>query len=111
MLFINPMWDNESERIGKQICTPLGYVLHGISDLIGLVGLLLLFVTCAYLGYRGIVGTFHAGLLLFLIVPFGLAFIGLLLYRNSWMLARQKGFRYDYDTREASWIEDGEKKI
>jgi hypothetical protein len=41
MLFINPMWDNEAERIGKQKCTPLGYALHAISDLIGFIALLL----------------------------------------------------------------------
>jgi hypothetical protein len=32
MLFINPMWNSETERIGKQRCTPLGYALHGISE-------------------------------------------------------------------------------
>jgi hypothetical protein len=110
MRFINPMWDNESERIGKQRCTPLGYTLHVISDLIGFVGLLLLFATGAYLGYRGIVGTFHTGLLWFFAIPFGLAFIGSALFNYSWLLARRKGFRYDYDAREASWIENGERQ-
>ncbi len=110
MLFINPMWDNESERIGKQRCTPLGYALHVISDLIGFVGLLLLLATGAYLGYRGIDGTFHGSLLWCFGLPFGLAFVGSALYYYSWVLARRKGFRYDYDTREASWIEHGERQ-
>ncbi len=39
MLFINPMWDNESQRIGKQKCTPLGYRLHKIF-IYALAGLL-----------------------------------------------------------------------
>ena len=110
MLFINPMWDNESERIGKQKCTRLGYSLHAISDLIGFVGLLLLLGTGAYLGYRGIAGTFHTRLLWLFAVPFALAFIGSALYRYSWMLAKKKGFRYDCDSREASWIENGQRQ-
>lgn len=110
MLFINPMWDNESERIGKQRCTPLGYTLHVISDLIGFLGLLFLLVTGAYLGYRGIVGTFDAGLLWFFVIPFGLDLAGSALFHYSWVLAHRKGFRYDYDAREASWIENGERQ-
>jgi hypothetical protein len=109
MLFINPIWDNESERIGMQKCTPLGYALRGISDLTGFVGLLLLFATGVYLGYRGVAGTFHASLLWFFAIPFGLAFTGSALFHYSWVLARRKGFRYDHDAREASWIERGER--
>lgn len=110
MLFINPMWDNESERIGKQRCTPLGYTLHVISDLIGFLGLLFLLATGAYLGYRGIVGTFDIGSLWFFVVPFGLDFTRSALFHYSWVLAHRKGFRYDYDAREASWIENGERQ-
>src|SRR5437867_2170602 len=76
MPFINPMWDNEAERIGKQRCTPLGYALHTISDLLGFVALLLLFGSAAYLGYRGIVGSFRASLLWLFTIPFALAIIG-----------------------------------
>lgn len=110
MFFINPMWDNESERIGKQKCTPLGYALHAISDLIGFIGLLLLLGIGAYLGYRGIAGTFRTNLFWLFVVPFALAIIASALYRYSWALARKRGFRYDYDTREASWIENGERR-
>jgi hypothetical protein len=105
MLFINPMWDHESERIGKQKCTPLGYALHVTSDLIGFVALLLLMGTGAYIGYRGIAGTFHARLLWLFVAPFALAFVGSVLYRYSWRLAHKKGFRYDYDSREAIWLD------
>ena len=34
MLFIHPMWDNESQRIGKQKCTPAGYALHVIAEMV-----------------------------------------------------------------------------
>ena len=110
MLFINPMWDNESERIGKQKCTSLGYALHSISDLIGFIGLLLLLGTGAYLGCRGIVCTFHSRLLWLFAIPFALAVVGSALYRYSWMLAQKKGLRYDYDSCEASWIENGQRQ-
>ena len=110
MLFINPMWDNESERIGKQKCSPLGYALHSISDLIGFVSLLLLLGTIAYLSFRGIAGTFRTTWLWLLVVPFALAFIGSALYHYSWVLVRKKGFRYDHDAREASWIENGQRQ-
>jgi hypothetical protein len=56
MLFIYPMWDNESQRIGKQMCTPLGYKLHETAELLGFIGLLLLLSTVAYLAYQGFVG-------------------------------------------------------
>ena len=107
MLFINPMWDNEAERIGKQKCTPMGYALHVVSDLLGFVGLLLLFGTAAYLAYRGITGTFSARLLWLFVIPFALANVGSLLFGYSWRLAHRRGFRYDAENREASWLENG----
>ena len=110
MIFINPMWDSESERIGKQMCTLWGYRLHAISDLIGIVGLLLLFATGAYLAYRGIAGSFHARLLWLMLVPLGLGLVDTALYRFSWGLALRKGFHYDPKTREASWMEDGQRR-
>ena len=109
MIFINPMWDNESQRIGKQKCTPLGYRLHVIADLLGFIGLLLLLGTGTYLAYRGIAGTFQVFLLWLLAVPVVLRFIGSALYRYSWVLANKKGFRYDCETREASWMEGGQR--
>jgi hypothetical protein len=110
MLFIYPMWDNESQRIGKQKCTPLGYALHGVAELLGFIGLLFLLGTAAYLAYRGFAGTFRVSLLWLLAVPFVLGVIGEGLYWYSWRLAAKKGFHYDYDTREASWVEDGRRR-
>jgi len=59
MFFIFPMWDNESQRIGKKKCTPLGYNLHCIAELIGFVGLLLFLLMLVYLSYRWIFGQFY----------------------------------------------------
>ena len=69
MLFIHPMWDHESQRIGKQKCTPIGHAIHGVAELIGFVGLLLLFVAPVVLAWRWFAGTFHAPLLWLLAVP------------------------------------------
>jgi hypothetical protein len=110
MVFINPMWDSEGQRIGKQRCTPLGYALHGVSDLIGFTGLLLLLGTGAYLAYRRTVGTFHTTLLWLLAIPFAVGVIGSLLCRYSWFLAHRRGFRYDYETCEASWLENDSRR-
>lgn len=109
MLFIYPMWDHESERIGKQKCTPLGYWLHGFADVIGLIGLLLLLGIAAYLAYRGLSQSFHASLFWLLPIPFGVGFIGQMLFLFSWSLAYRRSFEYDYEKAEASWVENGER--
>lgn len=111
MIFIYPMWDNESQRIGKMKCTPLGYKLHVFAEFLGFFGLILGFGILVYLLYRFFVGTFNTPLLWFLGVPFVPGFIGEALFQYSWWLAYKKGFRYDYETREASWLEEGERRI
>src|SRR5205823_2327588 len=107
MLFINPMWDSETERIGKQMCTSKGYSLHVLSDFTGCLSLLLLVALGGYLAFRGIAWTFHARLLWLLTIPFILAFIGSGIHHYSWVLARRRGFHYDADAGLASWIENG----
>jgi hypothetical protein len=110
MLFIHPMWDNESQRIGKQRCTPVGYAIHVIAELIGLSGLLLLLAVPVFLLWEGINGSFRASHLWLFLVPFGVGIISEVLIQFSWWLALRKGFRYDYDQREASWDEAGERR-
>ena len=104
------MWDNESQRIGKQKCTPTGYALHGIAEMIGFVGLLTLLAVPAVLAWKSFTGTFHASLFWLLAAPFGLGIISEVLFQYSWWLALRKGFRYDYERREASWMEGGERR-
>jgi hypothetical protein len=110
MWFINPMWDNEAERIGKLKCTPLGYRLHLVSDLIGFAGLLSLLGSVGLLIYRGFLGTFQPSLLWLLVVPVGLGIIGSALFDLSWRLAWKRGYEYDAESRTASWIEGGERR-
>jgi hypothetical protein len=110
MLFIHPMWDNESQRIGKQKCTPTGYALHAMAELIGFVGLLMLLALPAFSAWKWFAGTFRASLFWLLAVPFCLGILSEVLFRYSWWLARRKGFRYDYEGREASWMDGGERR-
>ncbi|MAX38806.1 MAG: hypothetical protein CME33_19795 [Gimesia sp.] len=103
------MWDHESQRIGKQKCTPWGYRLHEIAELLEFIGLLLFFGVGIYLGYRGLSNTFHLTLLWLIAVPFGIGLVSQVMYQFSWVMALKRGFEYDYDKREASWIENGER--
>jgi hypothetical protein len=104
------MWDSETERIGKQRCTTAGYAIHVVSELIGFIGLLLLILTLGVLAWKGIHGTFHWTDLWLFVVPFAVGVISELLFRCSWWLALKKGFQYDGDLREASWMEAGERR-
>jgi hypothetical protein len=110
-MFVPRIWFDEVERIGKQRCTPLGYVLQQIGDLVGIVGLLTVLGVPAYLGYRGAIGTFDRSLLWLLIVPIALGIVGRIMVSFSWSLASRKRFNYDYQRRESSWVEAGEKRL
>jgi hypothetical protein len=109
-MFIPRIWDNEVERIGKQKCTPFGYLLQGVGELIGFVGLLMLLATPVYLIYRGIVGTFHWSLLLLMLVPLAVGVLDTVIVGISWQIAGRKQFKYDAERIEATWYEGGEKR-
>ena len=110
MLFIHPMWDHESQRIGKQKCTPAGYTLHVIAEMVGFLGLLFLFAIPAVLVWQWWAGTFDSSLFLLFTVPFGLGVASEILFQFSWWLALRRGFQYDYERCEASWMEAGERR-
>ncbi len=109
MLFIHPMWDNESQRIGMQKCTSFGYSLHGYGELIGFLGLLALVVTVGYMVFLAVIGSFGSSSWWLLSIPFGMGIISEVMVQISWMIAKTCGFEYDYEKREASWIEDGKR--
>ena len=111
-LFIHPMWDTESQRIGMQKCTPTGYSLRELGEGVGCLGGLLLLGVGAYFFFfvRAFTGTFGTGVVLLLSLAFALGIISEVLVQCSWKLAQRKGFRYDYEAREASWIENGERR-
>lgn len=102
-VFINPMWQDEVQRIGKQRCTPTGYRLHGVSDLIGLLAVILLLGVPCYLAYTVYRGAFTWTSLCLLLLPFGVAIAGNMLHSYSWHLADVRGFQYDYERRTSTW--------
>ena len=110
MLFIHPTWDNESQRIGKRQCTPAGYALHVIAELIGFAGLLTLLAVLGFLAWEWLAAAFRTSLLWLLGPPLGLGVVSEALSQYSWWLALRKGFRYGYEGREASWSESGERR-
>ena len=97
------MWQDEVQRIGKQRCTPTGFRLHGISDLIGFVAMLLVLAVPCYLIYSLFRGTFSWSSLWLLLAPIGFAIIGNILHSYSWHLADIRNFEYDYEKRISTW--------
>lgn len=111
MLFIHPMWDHESQRIGMQKCYPLGYAIHGIGELIGFLGLLALFGTLGWMAFLRTVGEFTDQSWWFLSVPFGIGILSETLVQASWAMVTRRGFKYDYDKSESSWDHDGKRVV
>ncbi|MDX6766031.1 MAG: hypothetical protein SFU85_04495 [Candidatus Methylacidiphilales bacterium] len=110
MLFIYPMWDSESERLGKQQCSPAGYAIHVTADLIGFAGLLLLVGLMVYFPATYLITSLPRPTYWIFLMPFAVGILGELLFSFSWWLARRKGFTYDGATRTASWNEDGKMR-
>ena len=100
------MWDHESQRIGKQRCTPTGYTLHGISDLIGFIAIICLFGIPIYLVYAGIRGHFTWSMLWLFAVPFVIAIVGNIMHSYSWHLAEKRQFKYDYEKCVSTWVDE-----
>ena len=111
-LFIYPMWDSENQRLGMKACTPLGYAVRCIADLIGISGLLLLFVTGCHLIHRYLLGRpFESRYLLVLLVALVVGFVGRVLFEFGWALAAKKKFQHDSQTMTVKWIEDGHERV
>jgi len=108
MLFIHPMWDHESQRIGKRKCTPAGYALHVIGEMIGFFGLQFRFVVPGVVVRKWWAGTLEPSLCWIFALAYGLGVVSEILVQSSWSLALMKSFKYDYERCEASWMEAGE---
>jgi len=109
MLFIYPMWDSKSQRIGKLKCTPKGYALQGFAELLGLIGLILLIGIVTWLIRASVSGNLEGPQLWLIAVPFAIGIIAQLLWNASWTAALRKGFEYDEEAEMASWIEEGKR--
>jgi len=92
-----------------QKCWLLGYNIHGVGELIGFIGLLTLAGTIGYMIYIAVFGSFASSTWLLLLIPIGMGVISEIMVQASWMMVSRRGFKYDYEKREASWIENGER--
>ena len=106
--FVPRMWSSENERLGLKLCTPLGYGILYAADLIAVAALLLLLSVPLYLIYMSISYGLAPAAWWFLLLPFGIAFVGSLVMIAAGSVARAKRFRYDYTSDTARWIRDGE---
>ena len=86
----------------------MGYNLHVIAEPLGFIGLLLLLGVCVHLGCRAVTSAFDKSLFCLIKILFGFSIISRVFYQFSWFLASRRGFEYDCEKREASWIENGE---
>jgi hypothetical protein len=111
MLFIHPMWDNESQRIGVKKCYPLAYDIRAIGELIGFLGLLVLLGTFGWMVYLSTADDLSVRSWWLLTVPVGLGLVSETLVQTSWAMVTKRGFKYDYDKREASWDHDGKRVV
>jgi hypothetical protein len=111
MLFISPMWDSENQRLGLKTCTPLGYTVYSIGELMGFVGLLLLVAVPGFLVVRLFRHQFSARDLWLLLIPLVVGVVGRFLLILGWKFATKRQFHYDCDTRKARWIENGNERV
>lgn len=72
--------------------------------------MLLLFFTPFVLVWRGAVGSLRIIELWLLALPFAIGVVSEVLFRCSWRLAFNKGYCYDAEKREVSWLEAGERR-
>ena len=105
------MWDTETERLGKMKCTKIGYNLHLLSDLLGIIGFYLLLTLVVIFAYQYFLKSSDNFQIWYFSIPFMFAIMSQIMFYISWKLAEKKSFKYNADKNEATWIEDGKIKI
>jgi len=108
MLFFHPMWDSETQRLGKKACTPAGFALHGLAEGIGFLGLALLAVSGIAWMWKWLAGGPRSLAAAGLTLALALGVASEVMFQLSWWLALRRGFQYD--GYEASWLEHGSRK-
>jgi hypothetical protein len=104
------IWNSESERISIQKCTPIGYTARGVADILCLCAVILLIAAPLTLAREAIGGTFLASHFWLLAAPFALWIAAAALYRFAWTLGCRRGYRYDCERQEASWVVMGKRQ-
>lgn len=111
MLFIHPMWDSETQRIGMQKCHPLGYAMHAVGEFIGFIGLIFLLLAIGWMGYLWAVGKFSMQTWWLLTIPFGIGITSEAFVQLSWAMVTKHGFKYDAIKGESSWHLNGRRIV
>jgi len=111
MIFIHPMWDTETQRLGLKTCTPFGYFLRELADGIGYLGLFIFLATPIYILYRIFAHRFAWHLCWGFLIAILVGIIGRVVYEFSWRVAVKKQFRYDSERGIVSWIEAGHERF
>ena len=97
------MWSSENERKGFQECTPAGYVIYGIAELILVAFYLSALGVAMYVLSSLVQGLLSARRFALLALPAGLLTAGWLLSKTAWYLAERKGFKYDHKENKCTW--------
>ena len=103
MLFLHPMWDSESQRIGMKKCWPLAYFVHGVGELIGFLGLLALGLLFGYMVWT------NSFSWLLVAIPFAMGMLSEFMVQVGWRMVFAREFSYDGAEREASWAQNGQR--
>jgi len=104
------MWDSENQRLGMKACTPFGYALRQIGDLIGFFGLILLLLIPCFMVFRFFRHEFASRDWWLLLAPIIVGLIGRVLFMCGWALAMKRKFEYEYKTMTVKWVENGIQK-
>jgi hypothetical protein len=105
------MWNSENQRLGMKACTPFGYNVRCIADLIGLFGLIFLFGILGVFTLRYLRHQFELRDLWLLLIPLVVGLVGRVLFEFGRELAAKKKFEYDFQTMTAKWIENGYERM
>jgi len=110
MLFIHPMWDTETQRIGKMRCSNRAYSLHVNAELIGFCGALLFFGFCIWFVATWLISAWSTPTYWLFVIPLTLGILSEILFQYSWIMVNRKGYRYDAEGDRVTWTEGDQEQ-
>jgi hypothetical protein len=105
MLFIHPMWDTETQRIGKMRCSSRAYSLHVTAELIGFIGALTLVGFSLWFVGTWLVSTWETPTFWLFVIPLLLGIVSEIGFQYSWIMVNRKEYRYDAEGDLVTWKE------